>query len=264
MTEPIMPDHTVNEPEFTPEFTPELVLLTESIFDTPDPFKALLDPEGLSAIGGDLRPERLIHLYQHGFFPWYSDPDPILWWHPLERCTLAPADFHESRSLRKALKRGEWSWKVNANFLQAINICRDLRADAEGTWISKDVINAYSALNKQGYAFSLEVFYNGELAGGFYGVAMGRMFFGESMFSLKDNGSKVALWQFCKLASHLGIELIDCQVYSEHLTSLGAQMMTKASFVKALQELIPSPTQNHELIALSGQETANPITYIAV
>lgn len=255
-----MPKNSVNDSEDLPE----LVLLTESIFDTPDPFKALPDPEGLSAIGGDLKPERLIHLYQHGFFPWYSDPDPILWWHPLERCTLSPSEFHESRSLKKALKKHDWSWKINANFPQAINICRELRANAEGTWISSDIINAYCALNQQGYAFSMEAFLDGELAGGFYGVAMGKIFFGESMFSLKDNGSKVALWQFCKLAPKLGIELIDCQVYSDHLTSLGAQMMSKASFVKALQELIPNPTRNDELIALADQESAIPITNIAV
>lgn len=255
-----MPDNHPTEQQDLPE----LVLLTESIFDTPDPFKALLDPEGLSAIGGDLRPERLIHLYQHGFFPWYSDPDPILWWHPLERCTLSPADFHVSRSLKKTLKKHAWSWKLNADFLQTINICRDLRANAEGTWISSDVINAYSALNKQGYSFSVEAFLDGKLAGGFYGIAMGKMFFGESMFSLKDNGSKVALWQFCKQAHELGIELIDCQVYSDHLTSLGAHMMSKAGFVKALRELIPSPTKNHKLIALAGRDTAMPITYVAV
>ncbi|CUB02555.1 leucyl/phenylalanyl-tRNA--protein transferase [Marinomonas fungiae] len=256
----IMPKNRPNQTENRPE----LVLLTESVLDTPDPFKALLDPEGLSAVGGDLRPERLIHLYQHGFFPWYSDPDPILWWHPLERCTLVPSKFHESRSLKKALKKNEWTWKINADFSRTINTCSQLRADAEGTWISNDVINAYCTLNQQGYAFSIEAFLDGELAGGFYGVAMGKMFFGESMFSLKDNGSKVALWQFCRLAQELGIELIDCQVYSDHLTSLGAQMMSKASFVRALQDLIPTPTQNHRLIAVAGLKTVMPITYVAV
>ncbi|WP_338040624.1 leucyl/phenylalanyl-tRNA--protein transferase [Marinomonas ostreistagni] len=238
---------------------PELVLLTESVQDTPDPFRALTDPEGLSAVGGDLKPERLIHLYQHGFFPWYSDPDPILWWHPLERCTLIPSDFHLSRSLKKAINRETWSWKVNHNFDQAIETCRSLRAQAEGTWISKDVIAAYSALQKKGYAFSMEVFCNGELAGGFYGVAMGRMFFGESMFSLQANGSKVALWQFCQLCPELGIDLIDCQVHSDHLISLGAQMQSKQSFVDDLHKLIPTPSQNHKLLALAGSNTLQAV-----
>lgn len=240
----------------------ELVLLTESIYDTPDPFKALEDPEGLSAVGGDLKPERLIHLYQHGFFPWYSEPDPILWWHPLERCTLIPSDFHASRSLRKSLKNKNWSWQINANFKQSIDICRKLRADAEGTWISTDIIEAYTKLNEKGYAFSVEAYLNDELAGGFYGVAMGGVFFGESMYSLKDNGSKVALWQFCQLAPELGIQMIDCQVYSHHLISLGAKMLNKADFVNALKRLIPNPYPNCQLTALAQHKAPSPITNI--
>lgn len=234
---------------------PELVLLTESIYDTPDPFRALQDPEGLSAVGGDLKPERLIHLYQHGFFPWYSEPDPILWWHPLERCTLHPQAFHLSRSLKKALRKHRWSWRINHDFNHVMDTCRRLRADAEGTWISKEVMKAYQQLNQQNYAFSMEVFCNDELAGGFYGVAMGRMFFGESMFSLAENGSKVALWQFCQLCPDLGIDLIDCQVHSDHLISLGAEMQSKRAFVDYLNQLIPTPSPNPRLIELAGCNT---------
>lgn len=246
--------------EKSSENTKELVLLTESIYDTPDPFKSLDDPEGLSAVGGDLKPERLVHLYRHGFFPWYSDPDPILWWHPHERCTLTPSDFHTSKSLQKILRNKNWSWKVNSDFRQSVDICRQLRANNEGTWISEDIIDAYSKLNKQGFAFSVESFLDGELAGGFYGVAMGSMFFGESMYSLKNNGSKVALWQFCQLAHDLGIQMIDCQVYSEHLTSLGAKMLNKEDFVRALQQLIPSPCPNSQLAALAKHKAPLPIT----
>lgn len=240
---------------------PELVLLTESAFDTPNPFRALHDPEGLSAVGGDLKTERLIHLYQHGFFPWYSEPDPILWWHPYERCSLVPAHFHESRSLRKAIKNQRWSWQINADFPRTVRICRDLRAEAEGTWISEDIIRAYSALNQDQYAFSVEVFLDEQLAGGFYGVAMGKMFFGESMFSLASNGSKVALWQFCKLCPELGIELIDCQVHSDHLLSLGAQMLSKQYFVEELERLIPTPERNNELITLAQKKKPAAICY---
>ncbi|MBJ7551301.1 leucyl/phenylalanyl-tRNA--protein transferase [Marinomonas ostreistagni] len=241
----------------------ELVLLTESVFDTPDPFKALLEPEGLSAVGGDLKPERLIHLYQHGFFPWYSDPDPILWWHPIERCTLKPKQFHLSRSLRKCIKNGDWTWRVNDNFLKTIKTCSKLRVQKEGTWISDEIIEAYSNLNRIGYAFSIEVFQNQELAGGFYGIAMGKMFFGESMFSLRPNGSKVALWQFCQMANKLGIELIDCQVESDHLISLGAKMMSKKSFVANLQSYVPTPTRNAPLNQLALAKCTHQVEFKA-
>lgn len=239
----------------------ELVLLSESPYDTPNPFKALSDPEGLSAVGGDLKPERLIHLYQHGFFPWYSDPDPILWWHPLERCTLVPEHFHASRSLKKCIRHGEWTWRINNNFLQTIKTCSELRAQNEGTWISDEIIEAYSNLNRMGYAFSVEVFLNQRLAGGFYGVAMGNMFFGESMFSLLPNGSKVALWQFCQMANKLGIELIDCQVESDHLLSLGAQMMSKETFVANLQKYVAKPTSNAQLNQLASQNRTHLIEF---
>ena len=238
----------------TKHLEPELVLLTESIYDTPDPFRALTDPEGLSAIGGDLKPERLIHLYQRGFFPWFSEADPILWWHPLERCTLVPSEFHCSRSLKKALRKNAWSYQINANFQRTIQLCSELRAQKEGTWITEDIIQAYSGLNKLEYGFSIEVFCDGELAGGFYGVAMGKFFFGESMFSLKENGSKVALMQFCILCESLGIEQIDCQVESDHILSLGAQMRTKECFVADLKQLIPEPSKNQKLIALAQHE----------
>lgn len=243
----------------TNHLEPELLLLTESIHDTPDPFRALKDPEGLSAIGGDLKPARLIHLYQQGFFPWFSDADPILWWHPLQRCTLVPSEFHCSRSLKKAAKKHAWSWQINANFERTIRLCSELRAHNEGTWISEEIIKAYSELNKLGYAFSMDVYCDSELAGGFYGVAMGRFFFGESMYSLRENGSKIALMQFCQLCESLAIKQIDCQVESAHILSLGAKMRTKECFVSDLKSLIPEPNKNDKLIALSQNETPNKI-----
>lgn len=233
---------------------PELILLTESPYDTPLPHKALQDPEGLSAIGGDLSSTRLIHLYSKGFFPWFSDPDPILWWHPEQRCVLPPKQFHFSKSLRKAIKKDNWHFSVNKAFETVIGHCSSLRADKEGTWISEDIKTAYSELNRLGYAHSIEIWQDDILVGGFYGVAMGRMFFGESMFSLVPNASKIALKTFCELAQKCDIELIDCQVESEHLLSLGAELMPREKFVDVLQQFIPNTHINSELIKL-GKKT---------
>ena len=233
---------------------PELILLTESPYDTPLPHKALQDPEGLSAIGGDLSSTRLIHLYSKGFFPWFSDPDPILWWHPEQRCVLPPKQFHFSKSLKKAIRKGNWQFSVNKAFETVIGHCSSLRADKEGTWISEDIKTAYSELHRLGYAHSIEIWQDDILVGGFYGVAMGRMFFGESMFSLAPNASKIALKTFCELAQKSGIELIDCQVESEHLLSLGAELMPRENFVTILQQLISNTHTNSELIKL-GQKT---------
>ncbi|ETX09456.1 Leucyltransferase [Marinomonas ushuaiensis DSM 15871] len=226
----------------------ELILLTESPYDTPDPHKALQDPEGLSAIGGDLSSTRLIHLYSKGFFPWFSDPDPILWWHPEQRCVLQPDKFHESKSLKKALKREVWYFSINKEFESVIHHCAALRADKEGTWISNDIKNAYIELHKLGYAHSIEIWRDEILVGGFYGVAMGNVFFGESMFSLAPNASKVALKAFCDLAKECNIDLIDCQVESEHLLSLGAELIPREAFSSALERLIPETRKNTELL----------------
>ncbi|MBJ7536671.1 leucyl/phenylalanyl-tRNA--protein transferase [Marinomonas transparens] len=229
----------------------ELILLSESPYDTPTPNKALKDPEGLSAIGGDLSSARLIHLYSKGFFPWYSDPDPILWWHPELRCTLKPEQFHTSKSLKKSLKKQPWTFTVNQEFDLVIGYCSELRADKEGTWISSDIQNAYKNLNTLGYAHSIEVWLNEALVGGFYGIAMGKMFFGESMFSLQPNASKIALKTFCSIARSCEIELIDCQVESEHLMTLGASLMPRNDFISSLEALIPSTEKNEHLIRMS-------------
>ncbi|SBS28808.1 Leucyl/phenylalanyl-tRNA--protein transferase [Marinomonas spartinae] len=250
-------DQTPNDP--TEIAQQELVLLSDDVLDTPNPNKALDDPEGLSAVGGDLSSERLIHLYSKGFFPWYSDPDPILWWHPKERCALVPRAFHESRSLRKAANRDNWSFSLNQDFDSVIHHCAELRAQKEGTWISEDIKNAYKNLHKLGFAHSFESRINGKLVGGFYGVAMGKMFFGESMFSLYPNASKLALREFCRRSEEYQIELIDCQVESDHLLTLGATLMARSKFVHALEVLIPSPKKNDLLNnqAIFGIKTPN-------
>ncbi|GAB3481401.1 leucyl/phenylalanyl-tRNA--protein transferase [Marinomonas epiphytica] len=231
--------------------SPELLLLSESPYETPDPNKALADPDGLAAVGGDLSSERLIHLYSKGFFPWFSEPDPILWWHPSERCTLNPALFHQSRSLSKAIKKAPWCYSFNQAFDQVIEHCADLRKHQEGTWISPEIQQAYRHLHTQGYAHSIEIWLNDELVGGFYGVAIGKMFFGESMFSLKANASKVALSTFCRLAQSLDIALIDCQVESEHLMSLGAELTPRTKFIRLLEELTYPLEKNRKLETLA-------------
>jgi leucyl/phenylalanyl-tRNA---protein transferase len=237
----------------------ELILLSESPYDTPDPSKALEDPEGLSAIGGDLSSTRLLHLYSKGFFPWFSDPDPILWWHPEKRCVLTPSHFHASKSLQKAIKKGNWSFSINKEFESVIGYCSALRADKEGTWISKDIKNAYTKLHKLGYAHSIEIWLDNKLVGGFYGVAMGNMFFGESMFSLVPNASKIALKTFCELAKNCGIELIDCQVESDHLLSLGAKKLPRKDFCNTLEQLILSIKKNSVIINIGKKAEKQPI-----
>ncbi|MCV2401307.1 leucyl/phenylalanyl-tRNA--protein transferase [Marinomonas sp. C2222] len=231
----------------------ELAFLSESPYDTPNPAKALDDPEGLVAVGGDLSTTRLTHLYSHGFFPWFSKPDPILWWHPAQRCVLQPQELHISKSLKKSIKRSEWSFSINRDFSSVIDYCSDLRAEKEGTWISEEIKHAYIELHKLGYAHSIEIWQEEKLVGGFYGIAMGRIFFGESMFSLVPNASKVALKQFCELAIGCDIELIDCQVESEHLISLGAKLIPREYFIETLKQAIPTPNPNEKLISL-GRE----------
>ncbi|TBR44302.1 leucyl/phenylalanyl-tRNA--protein transferase [Marinomonas agarivorans] len=217
------------------------ILFLENVFDLPNPEFALVDPDGLVAVSPDLAPERLLFLYQHGFFPWYSPPDPMLWWHPSNRCVLQPQHFHCSRSLKKAFarfKKQQGEIRVNYAFDDVIHHCCHLRQNEEGTWISPDIIESFTHLHQQGYAHSVEVWHNNQLVGGFYGLAIGQIFFGESMFSLVPNASKFALLALCQNAEALGIELIDCQVESEHLLSLGAELMPRASFVEQLAHLI--------------------------
>lgn len=225
----------------------QLLILSDDIFELPDPHLALDDPDGLAAVGGDLKPERLIHLYQHGFFPWYSDPDPILWWHPAMRCQLAPSSFHCSKSLKKHIRQFSGQIKINHSFTEVIQHCAQLRMEHEGTWISDEIQNAFIELHNQGYAHSIEVWKEDRLIGGFYGIAIGRFFFGESMFSLEANASKLALFSLCSNATQLNIDLIDCQVESEHLMSLGARLVPRLDFLAQLEKAIPTPDKNISL-----------------
>ena len=210
--------------------------------DFPDVHSALRDPDGLLAIGGDLGASRLLNAYQKGIFPWYSSGQPILWWSPDPRCVMIPGDIHISTSLRKTLRQNRFQVTFNQAFDQVIRMCASPRKGQPGTWISEDIIHAYKDLYELGHILSVECWQNGELAGGLYGVVIGKVYFGESMFSIIPNASKVAM---AHLAAQLGLkqfQLIDCQIYSTHLDSLGAINLSRDQFVKMLENLCRYPS----------------------
>jgi len=206
---------------------------------------ALDEPNGLLAAGGDLRPERILAAYHHGIFPWFNDDEPILWWSPEPRCVLIPSELHISRSLRKVLRKADYRVSFDTAFERVIEACAAPRSYSDSTWISPTMRRAYIELHRLGHGHSVEVWMEGELAGGLYGLAIGGVFFGESMFSRRTNASKIA---FAHLVEHLkiwGYALIDCQVYNEHLASLGAREIPRADFIKQLSALL-ALTPRHE------------------
>ena len=196
--------------------------------------QALDDPPGLLAVGGDLRPERLLAAYRQGIFPWFDDDSPILWWSPDPRMVLVPEQVHISRSLRKVLRRQTCCVTMDSAFDEVIHHCADLRQQTQGTWITDDMQLAYRELHQLGFAHSVEVWQDQRLVGGLYGIALGRMFFGESMFSLADNASKIAFTALCRQLEQWRFELIDCQMPTEHLSSLGARPMPRSEFLLQL------------------------------
>lgn len=196
----------------------------------PDP--ALAEPDGLLAIGGDLRPERLMAAYRQGIFPWYSDDTPILWYSPHERFVLRPEALKISKSMRQVLRSGRLDVTYDQVFAEVIAACASQpRAGQDGTWITADMQQAYTELHTFGYAHSIEVWLAGKLVGGLYGVAVGPVFCGESMFSKEANASKVALASLCRSGTY---SLIDCQVYTDHLASLGASMISRREYMAEL------------------------------
>ncbi|MGI9291454.1 MAG: leucyl/phenylalanyl-tRNA--protein transferase [Gammaproteobacteria bacterium] len=206
----------------------------EAFPDPADMGTALGHPEGLIAIGGNLSPERLIYGYQHGIFPWYNDDQPILWWSPDPRAVIRVASFHMSRSLARDIKNKNWSYSFNRCFGDVIEGCAANRGEY-GTWITPEMASAYTRLHEMGYAHSVESWLDGELAGGIYGVGLGHVFFGESMFSKTTNGSKVAISALIYLSRQLGVELIDCQMSTPHLKSLGMEEIGRQSFLQELE-----------------------------
>lgn len=209
----------------------------------PDPERALTAPPGLLALGGDLSPARLRLAYQRGIFPWFGEDDPILWWSPDPRCVIAPDRFQPSRSLRQQLRRGGWRITTDQAFAEVIRACAAPRAYADSTWISADIIAGYTALHALGEAHSVEVWHDDELAGGLYGVGVGRLFCGESMFSRRTDASKLAFWALMRLGAAWRLPLIDCQLENSHLLSLGAVMVSRRDYLGCLAAVrdLPAP-----------------------
>jgi leucyl/phenylalanyl-tRNA---protein transferase len=191
---------------------------------------ALDEPNGLLAFGGDLSSERLLAAYARGIFPWYSTGQPILWWSPDPRMVIATAAPHVPRRLKRWIKGCKWTIEADRAFAEVMRHCAESRNDGAGTWITEAMINAYCRLHALGHAHSVEIREGDELIGGIYGVAIGRMFFGESMFSGRDHASKVALLALCRGLASRGYPLLDAQVSSDHLRTLGAFEMPRADF----------------------------------
>jgi leucyl/phenylalanyl-tRNA--protein transferase len=203
-----------------------------------DPFppveSALKEPNGLLAAGADLSPQRLLAAYRRGIFPWYNAGEPILWWSPDPRMILFPAEIRLSRSLRKTLARGRFEVRLDTAFAQVVRACAEPRAGQNGTWITREMQEAYGRLHELGYAHSVESWQEERLVGGLYGVAIGWVFYGESMFTRISDASKVALAHLCLYLERKGFAMIDCQMETRHLASLGARPIARGRFVQAL------------------------------
>lgn len=211
----------------------------------PPTSEALDEPNGLLAVGGDLTVERLLDAYRQGIFPWYDEPQPVLWWTPDPRLVLFPQELHISRSLRKCIRADNFRLSVDEHFTPVMRACAELRGDGLGTWIDDAMLAAYAELHALGHAHSIEVLTpQGQLVGGLYGVALGRVFFGESMFSRESNASKTALVGLVDILLRGNFHMIDCQVSSDHLLSLGARSISRLDFEKRLAQTVTSTTDD--------------------
>lgn len=203
--------------------------------------QALRDPDGLLAFGGDLSPRRLLMAYRAGVFPWYNQGQPILWWSPDPRSVLFPERLKISRSLRKTLRNTEYEVSLDTAFAEVIAACAAPRDEDGGTWITEDMQRAYLHLHELGHAHSVECRHDGELSGGLYGIAIGGVFFGESMFSRRRDASKIAFAHLVKQLMAWDFRLIDCQVHNAHLQSLGAECIARTEFTRLLGEFRDLP-----------------------
>ncbi len=203
---------------------------------------ALRDPEGLLAVGGDLSPKRLLAAYRRGIFPWFVDGQPILWWSPDPRCLFRPDAFHLSRSLRRTIRRSTFEVSFNQRFEAVVQACAEPRPNQDGTWITRDMVNAYTELHWDGWAHSVEILDGDELVGGIYGIAIGRAFFGESMFSRRIDASKMAMAALIRELTKRDFLLLDGQVESPHLLSLGAEMAPRDGFIRLLDTACDAET----------------------
>ena len=210
----------------------------ESQHDFPSVASALTEPNGLLCAGADLAPETIIAAYSRGIFPWFSDGQPILWWSPDPRMVLLPAEFKVSKSLAKTVGRQMFDIRFDSDFAAVISACSAPRSEGGGTWIVPEMQAAYAQLHALGVAHSIESWRDGKLVGGLYGLALGRMFFGESMFARETDASKVALVALVEKLNRDGFELIDCQQETRHLASFGARPIPRQDFVQRLKELI--------------------------
>lgn len=204
--------------------------------------KAMREPNGLLAAGGDLSPARLVAAYRHGCFPWYQDGQPILWWSPDPRTALFPTELHVSRSLRKTLRKGDFSVTLDRAFSDVIRQCAAPRAYADGTWITSAMQAAYLELHERGLAHSVEVWHEERLVGGLYGLAMGQLFFGESMFSHTTDASKVGFVTLVERLQDWGFKMIDCQMPTQHLANFGARSIPRTVFAEALARYLDAPS----------------------
>jgi leucyl/phenylalanyl-tRNA--protein transferase len=206
--------------------------------DPPDAFppleRAFVEPNGLLAAGGDLSPGRLLFAYRSGIFPWFETGQPILWWSPDPRCILRPERFHVSRSLQRAARTGGFELTFNHSCADVIDACARRRTGQSGTWITDDMKQAYIGLHSIGWVHSVEVWKEQRLVGGIYGIASGKYFFGESMFSRESNASKIAVLALCRTLQEQSFAFLDCQVMSPHLTTLGAEALSRAEFASLL------------------------------
>ena len=210
----------------------------------PDVTEALREPDGLLAAGGDLSSARLLAAYCKGIFPWYDAGQPILWWAPDPRCVLRPADLHISRRLRQQIRNSSAELRFNTAFGDVIRACAGRRKSQQGTWITAEMTAAFERLHAEGWAHSIEVFTDDALIGGVYGLCLGGVFFGESMFSGKPNASKMALLGLTRHMLDEGLEIIDCQVVSQHLISLGATVIPRSEFTAILRRACDPPTRH--------------------
>ncbi len=220
---------------------PRLLHMQSQRCDFPDVSEALEEPNGLLAVGGELSAECLLHAYRRGIFPWYGEAQPVLWWSPDPRMVLFPRELHVSRSLRKTLRRHPYRITMDRCFAEVVAACAAPRRDEAGTWITPEMAAAYRHLHELGFAHSVEAWRDGRLVGGLYGVAIGRVFFGESMFHRERDASKVAFVWLVRSLQARGFGLVDCQVATPHLARLGAREIPRARFIALLDRYCELP-----------------------
>ncbi len=214
-----------------------------AFLDHHDPFpntdQALIEPNGLIAISNTLKTERIIEAYKQGIFPWFNQHEPILWWSPDPRLVLFPDDLKISSSLSKKIKKNNYQFEVDKNFLSVIKSCSEVkRKDQDGTWIDERIINAYAELHQIKIAHSFEIYFNGNLVGGLYGIILDDVFFGESMFHYETDASKIAFVLAIQYLENMGVKMIDCQMKTKHLLSFGAKEITRNHFIQLLNTYI--------------------------